>query len=313
MPRRRGRAGALLVGDARAVGRERGALDVLVDHVRPALADRALDQVGLAAGGQRGVEAVAVASEGDAPVVDVDGRDLLAAAEHGELLEVGDLGAGRHVDQRRLRREGPRVGVGVAGDEEGHRAVAAVGGDPRAARYAGDAERVAHLQVRAEDLGAVAGREAAAALQAQPAAAGEVDAVAVQAGEGLLVGLRGGRDHDLAAMRDAAEQDRRAVGRLRLGQGLGRAGRDGAVVLAAADPQCHGHGSSQYARPDEDSEEDSPPAPKNAPAPACGRTAPRPARSPPRAPRRSRRSRCAGPTGSTARRRRRRRAGGRCW
>ena len=83
-----GLAVATLVGDAGAVGRERRALDVVAQDLDPARADAPMDQVVVAARGERRVELVAVAGEGDAPEVEVLLADPLAVLGHRELLKV---------------------------------------------------------------------------------------------------------------------------------------------------------------------------------------------------------------------------------
>ena len=108
---------------------------------RRAVVDRAANQVGLAPGRHRRVERVAVGGEGDAPVVDVVGRDHAAAAGGGERLELAGRRAAAEVDQRGLGREAAGVGVGVAGDEHRHGAPAAVARHARPARDARDRRR----------------------------------------------------------------------------------------------------------------------------------------------------------------------------
>ena len=211
------------------------------------------------------------------------------------------------VDHRRLRRELPGLGVGVAGDEDRHRAVAAVGRDPRAARHAGEPSAWLTL-TSGPKTSAVAGREAAAA-QAQAAAAGEVDAVAGRAVS--VCGSRSRRGRDPTWLR-CARLRTTTVGRLaaRASGSAWRRRTSGAVVVAAAIPSADGDGRGSTHR--RRAARRPPPATKHARAPRADEQD-RGHASPPRAPRRSRRSRCAGPTGSTARRRRSRRPGGRCW
>ena len=71
-----------------------------------------------------------------------------------ELLELVDRLAARHVDHVGAGREGgARFEVGVAADEDGHRPVAAVRGDPRPRGQPGERDRVQRLHLRVEDRG----------------------------------------------------------------------------------------------------------------------------------------------------------------
>ena len=88
-------ADPVLERDARAVRRQRRALDVVVDHVRGAGRDVALDQLDVVADAERRVEGVRVVGEGHAPVVAVDRVDRLAVVGDVELLEVAEDLAGR--------------------------------------------------------------------------------------------------------------------------------------------------------------------------------------------------------------------------
>ena len=191
-------SGTALVGDPGAVGRDRRALDVLVQDPRGAPAHGSLDQVGLAAGRQRGVERVAVAGrEGHAPEVHVDRGDQPLAAHDLEVLEVGELRAAADVDERRLRREGAGGRVRVAGDEHRDGAVAPVGRHARTARHAVDVDPRARLELAVEEPHLVALGEAAAAREADAVPGGEVAAIAAHRLERPRRRLGGGADGHL--------------------------------------------------------------------------------------------------------------------
>src|SRR4029453_18203471 len=120
------------------------------EHARATLAHVAFDEILPPPGGERGVEASAVARERHAPEVEVRSLDLLAVVHDREALEIGhDYLAAVEVDDARAGRELTRR-VRVSGLEHGHRAQPAVGGHLRAARHTGQGQRVSCLEARLE-------------------------------------------------------------------------------------------------------------------------------------------------------------------
>ena len=149
----------------------------------------------------------------------------------------------------------------MSGHEQRHRSVAPVRRHACTARDARQLELVAHAQAAVEDQHALAGREAAAVRETDPAAAGVGHARAVQRGEDRLAGgitERGHADRAVAARgtAQAAEEQDRPVLRARRGERRARVlrarGRRAGVFLAQ--PGGHGHGGGQRAdehEPDE--------------------------------------------------------------
>ena len=72
----------------RFVGRQRRALDVFGDHTERALRHVALDQQNAIARAKRGIEAIGIPSERDAPEVEVHRVHRLAVASHGKRFQV---------------------------------------------------------------------------------------------------------------------------------------------------------------------------------------------------------------------------------
>ena len=114
------------------------------------------------------------------------------------------------VDDRRRGRELADVGVRVAGHERRHRAVAPVGRDARAAGDAGEPDGAGLVQRRVEDARLEAGRPRRG--QAEPAAGGEIDALALLAREQALPGPAAAQRREREA---AVARCRRSRSRLR--------------------------------------------------------------------------------------------------
>jgi hypothetical protein len=158
--RDRARAGAsatacrrALVGDARAVGRERGALDVVVDDVTVARARCRARGSGCAPWpGSRRTSSLSRAK--------VTPQKLKSWAwirrPSWSPVNCSRSAIGRPSAESRIvvRVENCRARVGVAGDERGHRADAPVGRHARAARQAGEGQRVARRALRCRGRGA---------------------------------------------------------------------------------------------------------------------------------------------------------------
>src|SRR5205823_6091180 len=168
-----------LEDDRLLVGRERWALDVVVDERELAKSKIAPDEIVLVLAAERRKEDVAVLPERHSPEIDVARSVPRAVAPCRELLEVSQLLAGRHVDEARPGGESRRV-VAVTGEEYGDGADAAVRRHPRAARTAFELQRTDLREVAIEDDGAVGREHAAVRLQADAAAVAERDAIAFE-------------------------------------------------------------------------------------------------------------------------------------
>src|SRR4051794_676474 len=247
-------ADGLLVADARLVGRERRALDVLVDRPPGAPPQAGLDQPRPVARGHRRVERVAVAGERDAPEVAVARGERLAVDRDREvLLQVAELLRVDHVDDRRGGGELADVGVRVAAHERRDAAVAPVGRYARAARDAGEPDRARLAERGVEHLGREARR--AGGAEAQSVAAGEVDPLTGLAGEQLVAGPAAGgrRERELAvvaralAVQAAEEHERAALGQ-QPRDGGPRNGRllVGLAGVVARVQRRHAHGAAGH-------------------------------------------------------------------
>ena len=146
--------------------------------------------------------------------------------------------------QQGLGRELAGLGVRVAGDEGGGRAVAAVGGDARATRDAVEADLVADAAVRAEQLRLVGAGERAAARDADAAGGDRVDPLAEPAGRAPRApGSAARRRGQLAEVRGARRLVERAEDEVRAGELARCVPRGAASVLRWAE-----HGADDRAR-----------------------------------------------------------------